>query len=334
MKGSETKTIMKSIIIQEFEKLRKKEVANKEVWKARAYAKVVKQLTALPHEVRSMDDLMDLTGIGQKTREKIMEIFETGALEATKAYNADETYQTINELIEVHGIGPAKANDLVHTHGVQGIADLRNKINLLNDTQVMGLKYYDDFRKRIPRREMDRHAAYIDSVIKQVNPKMVGTIVGSYRRGAASSGDIDVIISAPAGTIGEENEKSTLDQIVTKLKTEKYIVDILAQGGKKFMGVCRVKHGRHFRRLDMMITQSHEYPFASLYFTGSAEFNTKLRAWVLANKAMSLSEYGLKVLKTGELLRDVVFETEADVFSYLGLRFIEPSKRTPEVVIA
>lgn len=320
-------TRMKSILIQQFEKLRKKEVADKEVWKARAYAKVVKQLSELPGEVRTIDDLNGLTGIGKKTREKIEEILATGTLEVTKAYNTDDSYRIINELIEVHGIGPTKANDLVHTHGVQSIADLRTKPHLLNETQLMGLKYYDDFKLRISRKEMDRHAAYIDAVIDMVDPELTGTVVGSYRRGAVSSGDIDVIINASA--VG-----SKLDNIIAKLKADKYIVDTLAQGGKKFMGVCRIKYSRHFRRLDMMITQSNEFPFASLYFTGSAEFNTKLRAWVLTHKEMSLSEYGLKMLKTGEMVRDVDFKTEADVFEYLGLEYIEPSKRTPDVVLA
>jgi DNA polymerase/3'-5' exonuclease PolX len=128
----------------------------------------------------------------------------------------------------------------------------------------------------------------------------------------------------------EGNEKCILDLVVSRLKEDKYIVDTFGQGGKKFMGVSRVKYGRFYRRLDLMITLSNEYPFASLYFTGSAEFNTKLRAWVLTNKGLSLSEYGLKDIKTGAYVQED-FRKEEDVFKFLGLQYIPPNQRTAEV---
>lgn len=322
---------MKEVLIKEFEKMHKKEVANKEVWKARAYAKVIKQLKAFPNEIHSVEDVKGLDGIGKKIELKIKEIIETGHLEASKEYNADDAYRIIAELMEIHGIGPSKANDLVRNHGIKSVDDLKTNIHLLNDVQKMGLKYVEHFKARIPRAEMKKHDAQVNAVVTSIHPQMTATVVGSYRRGAANSGDIDIIISG--SNIVEGNEKCILDLVVSRLKAEKYIIDTFGQGGKKYMGVSRVKYGRFYRRLDLMITLPNEYPFASLYFTGSAEFNTKLRAWVLTNKQLSLSEYGLKDVKTGAYIQND-FRTEEDVFKFLGLKYISPERRSPEVELS
>ncbi len=320
--------MMKDLLIQEFEKMYKKEVANKEVWKARAYAKVIKQLKAFPGEINSFDDIKDLGGIGKKTELKIKEIVETGHLQASREYNADDAYRVIDELMQIHGIGPTKANDLVRNHSIKSIDDLRQNMHLLNDVQKLGLKYIEQFKPRIPRREMQKHDAQVNAVVKSIHPQMSATVVGSYRRGAPDSGDIDIIISGT--NIEEGNEKCILDLVVSRLKENKYIIDTFGQGGKKFMGVSKVKYGRFFRRLDLMITLPNEYPFASLYFTGSAEFNTRLRAWVLSNKGLSLSEYGLKDVKSGAYVQES-FRTEDDIFKFLGLEYISPTKRTSDV---
>lgn len=320
----------KDLLIKEFEKLHKKEIANKEVWKARAYAKVIKSLKAYPGDIQSLEDVKGMDGVGKKIELKIIEILETGKLEASREYNTDESYKMIDELMNVHGIGPSKANDLVRNHGITGIANLKHNQHLLNDVQKLGLKYVEQFTMRIPRREMVKHEAQVKGAIRSIDPRMTATVVGSYRRGAENSGDVDVIISGSC--INDENEKLMLDQVVSKLKATKYITDVFGQGGKKCMAVCRVKYGRVYRRLDLMITQCHEFPFASLYFTGSAEFNTKLRAWVTTHKNLSLSEYGLKDLKTSQYI-DCKFKTEEDVFAFLGLKYIPPSLRTPEVYL-
>jgi DNA polymerase beta len=321
--------MLKDLLIQEFDKMYKKEVANKEVWKARAYSKVVKQLKAFPGEINSFEDIKGLDGIGKKIELKIKEIIDTGHLAASREYNADDAYRVIDELMQIHGIGPTKANDLVRNHGITSVADLRNNIQLLNDVQKLGLKYVEQFQARIPRREMEKHDAQVNSIVKSIHPQMTATVVGSYRRGAGDSGDVDIIICG--SNVVEGNEKCILDLVVSRLKEDKYIVDTFGQGGKKFMGVSRVKYGRLYRRLDLMITLPNEFPFASLYFTGSAEFNTKLRAWVLTHKGLSLSEYGLKDIKSGVFVQhDTGFRTEGDVFRYLGLKYIAPRDRTPD----
>lgn len=317
----------KDLIISEFEKLRKKETADKNVWKARAYAKAIKHLAQHVGPIRTLEDIQGIEGIGAKLHAKVEEILATGALKQAQAYNADESYALANELMEVHGIGPSKASELVKK-GVRGIAGLRERTDLLNDVQKLGLKYHDDFKLRIPRKEMAKHETYIKGVVGAVDAHLKAALVGSFRRGASSSGDIDVLIT------GDDvaNAADLLKQITSKMKADKYIVDTLALGDKKCMAVSRVKYGRHNRRLDILITHKHEFPFALLYFTGSAEFNTRLRSWVLTNKKLSLSEYGLREVSNNRFVPKK-FETERDIFEYLGIEYIRPEDRTPTVAL-
>jgi DNA polymerase beta len=320
----------KHIIIESLEKLRKKETADKQTWKARAYAMVIKQIKAKEGAVKTMEDLKDVKGIGESIAEKIKEIFETGKLKQAEEYNSNKDVQAINDLMRVHAIGPAKAKELVETHGIKNIAELKNNLHLLNDKQKMGLKYLDDFELRIPRKEMEKHEAYVKECIKKINPEIVVEVVGSYRRGVKDSGDIDVLITHPRDEIDAD---ALLQNLVKTMEKEKYLHDTFALGNKKYLGVSKVKYGRHFRRIDLLITKRHEFPFALLYFTGSGDFNVEMRNWCL-ERGFSLSEYGLKYTKGNKkgTFVEKTFHTEEEVFKYIGLKFIPPHERKANVL--
>lgn len=325
----------KQDIIVLLDKLRKKETADKNTWKARAYSVVIKQIKELSGEVRSFDDLAGVKGIGDSIKEKIMEIFETGTLKQAEEYNADNSYEQMNELMKVHGIGPAKAKELVSKHNIKSISDLKQHPELLNDKQKIALKYTEDFDLRIPRGEMKKHEAVIKAIIAGINPNLVVEVVGSYRRGAKDSGDIDVLITDPSE---QEASADSMDKflrdVVAKMNKEKYTYDAFALGNKKYLGVSRVKYGRHFRRLDLLVTHKHEFPFALLYFTGSQQFNVEMRNYCI-EKGYSLSEYGLKYLsgeKKGQFV-DHRFITEEDVFKFLGLVYVAPKDRGTNSIV-
>jgi DNA polymerase beta len=319
-------------IIDFLEVLRKKEIAAKEPFKAKAYATVIRNIKALEGSVNAIDDLKDVKGIGEKIKAKLVEYFETGAVKEAENASNDHVTEVMQELMNIHGIGPAKARALVENDSVNSIEDLKEKIasnpHLLNDKQKMGLKYYKDFMERIPRKEMLVHNELLGKVIKAVDERFDFMVTGSFRRMAVSSGDIDVLI-----TIKDDchNVEELFKSIVDRLKGEGYICDVFAEGGKKCLAVCRLKRYRNFRRIDLLYTNKKEYPFAVLYFTGDAGFNVAMRQYCLG-KGLSLSEYGLKDEKTGKFI-DHVFETEKDVFEYLGLAYVEPKDRNANALV-
>ena len=308
---------MKEKIIDALEQLKQREVANKQPFKVRAYATVIKNLKALETPITTLDDIKDVKGIGAKIHEKIKEILETGELKQLEKIDAN--IKIINDLTVVHGIGPVKAKELVEVHNIKSIDDLKQHPELLNDKQLLGLRYCEEFQKRIPFLEMKKHDEYIMDTIRKINPKIKAQIVGSYRRGAKDSGDIDVII-----THDDPKHDSILIDIVKALKNERYLTDDFAVGPHKYLGVCKLKYHKTHRRIDILYATQNVWPFSLLYFTGSVDFNVMLRNLALS-KGLSMNEYGFK--ESGKLL-DQGFKTEEDVLRHLGLKYIPPEERS------
>lgn len=313
----------KDTIIQDLEILRKNEVAQKEVFKARAYQKVINGIKALPGPVKSMDDIDGIVGVGQKIRLKIEEIITTGKLMAAEKLKNDDNDQLMQDLLKIYGVGPAKAKALVES-GVASVADLRTKQHLLNQNQLIGLEMYDEFLERIPREEMKKHETYIKTVIKKLagNESVNVTVVGSYRRGKSDSGDIDVLVAFPDMPV--ERQSSVFEKIIATMKERKYITHVLAEGDHKCMAVSKLVRGHQkHRRLDMLLTPVEEYPYALLYFTGSDVFNIRCRTKA-REKGYSLSEHGLKPINT---VAAPVMTSEKDILEFIGVEYVPPTKR-------
>lgn len=312
----------KADLIDSLDKLRKKEFANKETWKARAYSIVIKELKNLEGPVYTYDDVKGVKGIGKSMESKIKELLETGSMSQLADYNANGHLKIMDELLKVYGIGPSKAKELVEKNDVKSVEDLKSHPELLNDKQKIGLKYWEDFEKRIPRKEMEKHDEYLMSIIKEVDPKIVATVTGSYRRKMNDSGDIDVLLTHP----DDPDDFEAVLKLLVKRMEDDYIKDVLALGSKKCMAVCRLKSHKSFRRLDLFYTRKHEYPFAVMHFTGSGPFNIKMRNIALS-KGYSLSEYGLKYDDKEGNFVEYEFNDEKDIFKFLEVDYVEPENR-------
>ncbi len=315
----------KDTIIDALTVLMKADQIKKDKFKALAYQKVIKQLQAHPGPIRSEEDLEGMKGIGTKIKAKIDEIFETGGLRAAAEAAAAVPISVYDDLLKIHGVGPVKAKKLVEGEGVKSIEDLRAKVaanpKILDKAQTIGLKYYEDFNERIPRQEMDLHAAALEAAS---SARMKIEIVGSYRRGQPSSGDIDCLVNFPR----LRSEASILEEFaayVAHLQETGYITDILALGPHKCMAVCTIAGSGHHRRLDLLVTPNDEWAYAILYFTGSDRFNVAMRAHAL-ERGWSLNEKGLtRVSGSGTT---PIAKSEKDIFKFLGLKYIEPTDRT------
>ncbi len=316
----------KPAIIDALTVLMKSDQIRKEKFKVIAYQKVLKSLAAHEGPIRSLDDLEEIEGVGKKIRAKIEEILATGSLQAAKEAAAALPITVYDDLLKVHGIGPVKARKLVEEVGIRSIEDLRARVatepSILDAGQKIGLKFYEEFNERIPRAEMQQHEETLFRA-KPSNMKM--ELVGSYRRGAASSGDIDTLINFPWS-------KSDIDAVqkfhdyVKKLIDWAYITDVLALGNHKCMAVCTV--GGAHRRLDLLLTPSEEWPFAILYFTGSDRFNVAMRQKA-QEQGFTMNEHNIQPLTAAARARELPkFKTEQDIFKFLDLRYIKPEERT------
>jgi NAD-dependent DNA ligase len=191
----------------------------------------------------------------------------------------------------------------------------------------MGLHYYEDILEKVPRSEIDVYHAQFGKAFDNSlasHPAQTNSnyeIVGSYRRGATVSGDIDVIVTS--------NLPDVFVSFVDALISAKIIIEVLSRGKTKCLVIARLPGHKVARRVDFMFTSPEEYPFAVLYFTGSKGFNTVMRGHAL-KQGLSLNEHGLyKKLpgKEKEEKIDTVFRTERDIFDHLRLAYKNPVDR-------
>lgn len=243
--------------------------------------------------------------------------------------------ESIENLIKIHGVGKKKALNL-YENNIKTIEDLKKSVKenpkILNNKQTIGLKYYNDLKKPIPHDEVKNHKQYFEKNIKMIGSKLNENIeyelTGSGRRKTEFSSDIDILLCSE----NSEKNEEVLNELIKLIECNKYIIETLAKGKKKFMGICKLKNIH--RRIDIQYTDKLSYPFTLLYFTGSADFNIELRKYCLGKK-LSLNEYGLKYIEGS--LKDTyvdrnLFKTEEDIFKYLGLKYIEPENRNKNVI--
>lgn len=309
----------KKEIIDALDVMRRRDLAEKQTFKARAYAKVIEQLRGL-EQICKYEDVAGVKGIGEKIEKKIKEILATGRLESAEVAKRNYSLNAYDALLQCYGIGPAKAKELV-TAGIRSIADLREAVRknpgLLNDKQVIGMRYYEDLLQRIPREEMLQHDALLHEALP---PRVKGEIVGSFRRKAPTSGDIDMLIRG--------DDPRLLAQFVERLSESGYILEILALGDKKCMAICRLGDGDSggiARRLDILLTPPEEYAYAILYFTGSDKFNVAMRQYALT-RGYSLNEHGLTIVSS-EAEKVPPMRREKDIFAFLGIDYVAPEGR-------
>lgn len=324
----------KSTILSALETLRLHELRSTDSsakFKAIAYQKAITSIRGIYGPVRSVEDIKDLKGIGVKITAKISEIIETGHLAAAERIcAAAPDTRALDTLLKIHGVGAVKAKELLDL-GILDIPSLRLRIRtnpgLLNAVQKTGLKHYEDGCLRIPRAEMDEHNHHILAAVHRDSPILTWTIAGSYRRGAETSGDIDVLFSYD-DRYDEDDAQAAFQTIITSMERDGYIVDTLAKGTKKWMGYVRLRPDLPARRMDMLLTEPETYPFAILYFTGSDKFNMAMRGYC-HTLGYTLNESRIAAREPGRPVPPRM-KSEDDIFRFLRLHYVPPTERVDE----
>lgn len=289
------------------------------------------------------DAAAKVSGIGKGMIRRIDEILDKGDLAELKdgcggggssggaPKAAKRAKKGDKAVINVTGIGPVKAKKLID-EGYADIDSLRGgvdsgKVKLTHHMKV-GVKYYEDFLERIPREEIVKMDALLRKHLVALSgggsEEYILEVCGSYRRGREDCGDVDVLMTYKGMKKANGN---FLTMFVKSLTDCGFVVDHLTTKIKtKYMGVCKlggVKGGGVARRIDIRAVPYHCFYPALIYFTGSKEFNINIRRKAL-EKGYSLSEYGFKKVEDSSLIS---FDSEKEIFDFLGLDFVDPTKR-------
>lgn len=288
-----------------------------EPFRARAYHKAAETIMTYPNEITDPKQLEKLPGIGKTIMTKLQEYVDTGKLNAIEKMKNNP----LNVLTKVYGIGPKKAKQFID-EGLDTIEKLKEHPEKLTAAQKVGVQYFDDIEKKIPRAEIDEYKTVFAKVFKESTPPgSKFEIVGSYRRGKQQSGDIDIIIT------NTDNNKKAFEDFLDALVEKGIITHLLSRGRTKSLTLAKLP-GKPARRVDLMYTPPQEYAFATLYFTGSKAFNTMQRQRAL-NLGYTLNEHGMHEMKNGNKGAKVEgdFPDEQSIFKFLGMKYKAPNER-------
>ena len=307
----------KENIIKNLEIIKDYEHYNNEKYKVIAYNNAINNIIVYDKEIIDLNDIANIEGIGKSIYEKIKELFLNGSISYIENnINNDDDYNFKQLLLNIYGIGPVNAKKIIDK-GIKSFNELKRNLNLLNEKKKIGVKYYEDLNKKIPLNEFNKHIKIIESKLKKYN--LTYDFVGSYRRGYDNMGDIDLLIK------DDNNSKFELKNLIKELIDDNYVIEILASGKNKFMGIVKINNNpvRHF---DILIAPKNEYYYSLLYFTGSKIFNVALRHYVKTNFNLSLSEHGFKDT-------DIKVNSEEDIFKFLKLPYIKPNNRNDFIIL-
>lgn len=292
----------------------------KEIVKTKAYEKALFSIKDYNKEIENSDELLALPNVGKRMKEKYDIVKKTGTLPMIEEHK--DKLQAIKLFSNIYGLGPSKISKLLDKNIVT-LDDLKkhqdDKDIKLTKSQKLGLMYYDDINKRIPRSEIKKYDTLLHQLLETVSDKHdLLTIMGSYRRLNSNSGDIDVLMS------NTKNNHKVFTTFKELLKKKGVIKHFLTNGKTKVMVLSELP-GHKVRRLDLMYTIIEEYPFALLYFTGNASFNVHMRQYA-SDLGYRLNEHGLYHKENSKKV-STLFKSEEDIFIFLKLAYKRPEER-------
>eukprot|EP00249_Psilotum_nudum_P008014 c20984_g1_i1 orf=1-1377(+) len=303
-------------------------------WRSLTYRKACTQIEKLPYMISCYEDVKNIYGIGDSMAEKIKEIVGTGRLQKLESLKSDPQVQIVQKFVSVWGIGPRQAQKLYQA-GYREVEELLKDSSLSHMARI-GVQYYHDLILRIPREEVENAEKYIQEVSADICPGIWIKATGSFRRGLATCGDIDILVTHPDGY----SHRGFLVKLVQEMKGRNVITDGLhcsdhsSEGSRHkvdtFMGICLLPEHHHHRRIDIKVYPSEAYAFALVYFTGNDVLNRKLR-YAAQRKGYKLNDQGLFVRIGGKKGTSsevsIPCQTEEEVFNILDFRYCHPHER-------
>lgn len=294
--------------------------------KAMQYSKAINSIKSFKiKKIKSGQDLIELPFVGKGIVSKIDEFIKTGKIKLLEDFRNNPIVLAQKELTTVYGIGPKKAKELI-SKGIYSVQNLKQDLKQdlkkskikLTDSQLIGLKYYNDLKKRIPRKESEKTLKLIEKEFKKLYGKDAYAILaGSYARGKKTSGDIDILLSIKK----LDNTTGILKDFVQHLFENNILVDTLSgTDGNNYMGIIKIGSKPH-RHIDLHMVKDQDVPFHILYFSSGEQFSRMIRQKA-KEQGYKLNDKGL--FKNG---KRVNVKTEKNVFNKLKLKWVPFEKR-------
>ena len=294
------------------------ELKGENPFKIRAYRNAADVVSHAAEAVSALDEsaLRGWNGIGKDLAGRIREIAVSGDCGIRRDLLA-EFPATLLEVMRLQGVGPKTVAVLYKELRIKSLDDLAAaaKAGRIRAVKGMGsrkeqliLQAIEERQRFAGRHLLSRATEIGDALVaylKEHAPSADIATVGSVRRGAETTGDLDLLASGA--------DSSLADAFTRFPQVER----VLANGGTKASVLLRGGF-----QVDLRIVAPEQRGAAMQYFTGSKAHNIALRDRAL-ERGWKLNEYGL--FDTDET--PIAGATEQDIYNALGLAFIEPELR-------
>ncbi|XP_063162232.1 DNA nucleotidylexotransferase [Candoia aspera] len=323
-----------------------------------AFRRAASVLKCLPFPIVRVNDTEGLPWLGEQVRGIIEDIMEEGESSKVQAVLNNENYRSVKLFTSVFGVG-LKTSDKWYRMGLRTLEEVKCDRNLtLTRMQKAGFLHYDDLISCVSKAEADAASLIIQDTVWKILPNAIVTLTGGFRRGKQTGHDVDFLITVP----GSRPEEELLHAVIDIWKKQELLlyydliestfenaklpsrkVDALDHFQKCFAILKvhkeRVDKGCSIRskafaeeemkdwkaiRVDLVVTPFEQYAFALLGWTGSRQFERDLRRFATHEKKMMLDNHALYD-KTKKIFLNAASEEE--IFSHLGLDYLEPWER-------
>ena len=294
------------------------ELKGENPFKVRAYRNGADVVAHAAEAALGLDEagLRAWTGIGKDLATRIRDIAATGTCEIRQEL-LKEFPETLLEVLCLQGVGPKTVALLYRELHITSLDDLSQaaKAGRVRGIKGMGAKKEDLILKAIEERQ--RHAGrhllakateIADALVAYLAshaPAATIVTVGSVRRGAETSGDLDLLATGAGASLA--------DAFVTYPPVER----VLGHGPTKASVLLRGGY-----QADLRIVLPEQRGAAMQYFTGAKAHNIALRDRALA-RGWKLNEYGLFDAHD----QAIAGANEEGIYEALDLAWIPPELR-------
>jgi DNA polymerase (family 10) len=295
------------------------ELTGENLFKSRAYMNAARNLEKVEsdlNEVVQQGKIYEIEGVGEAIGKKIVELMTTGKLEYYEKLKSSVPSGHL-EMLKISGLGPKKIHALYEQLGIKTIGELEYACheNRLVELKGFGKKSQENilagieklkvYKERRLYAEVEGQAEALLKSLQEYKNISAISIGGSLRRGNETVKDIDILASS-----------SNPEKLAQAFANLDEVDSVIASGETKVS--VNLKSGVN---ADLRIVTKDEFPYALHHFTGSKEHNTAMRGRA-KDMGIKMNEYGLF---RGE--KNILCRSEEDIFSALGLQFIEPELR-------
>lgn len=300
-------------------------------YKASAYNKAIGELKRYNKQITkdNLYEVKELNGIGAHLFDKICEFLHDKKIKDYDKIKNTKKYKAFDYFSKILGVGSSTINKWISMkiyNKAQLINAKKQQKIKLTKTQELGLKYYNDLNERMPHNEVSAIVSIIKRSLIYIDPKIIITVAGSYRRKLKTSGDIDILVSNKLSYDDEFNEK-----LKERLSHDNNVISVLSCGIQKLTFLYKSPISKKVRQIDILNLPYYSYWSGVLYFTGDATFNQVMRG-IAAKLGYRLNQNGLYKIKSNNrtLKRPklVVTNSEKDIFDELNMRYLLPEQRS------